>query len=165
MGETPETAINLQPPIIQISVGSKALGPWGHYVSSTLYSTLKVLGETPLFNLGIRGVWHLTAPGGHARAFVRTRLCEPATHQLGGLTAEGDPFVGVKFLIPMPGAMLTLVIEPLFVDDELLFVESNTQYQGPLQPSEVEPAIGRAESFLKADVVRYLEEYGDGEST
>jgi energy-converting hydrogenase Eha subunit B len=158
-----EEGVTLQPPVLQVR---DPISSTPDLAADQVQTILKIiarnLGSPPMFNLGIRFVYHAPLDGAgtmaDGRAFVLGRVLGKQETDLDVLRRGGVIWGGVKYVINHPDASaFTLLIEPLTTDPKMLYLDLNAQFQGQVQLDLLKERVKEVVSFMSQTVRGYLE--------
>jgi hypothetical protein len=163
VGATPDDALLIQFPLVQVrSTARMGVQNAADEASVALRTVAKHLGLDQFFNLGIKHVYHSPAPDRDARAFVLNRLLgKQDDPSLGSLERGGKFWAGLKYgAESADGSVFVLVIEPLLADNQLLFLDLDSQFPGPAELDRVKERASEAEEYVAHAVRQYLDSAG-----
>ncbi len=159
VGASSDDAVVIQPPLLQVR-SSARLGAQNaaDEAQVAIKTVAKHMGWAQFFNLGIKHVYHATAPNNDARSFVLQQLlhADPSAH--GVLERGGSFWGGVKYGAPAPdNSSYTIVIEPLLANNQFLFLDLDAQFPGPVDPDRITDKAGEAHDYAVNALRQYLE--------
>ena len=144
-GATPEDGATIQLPLLQVrsSIHREAAGAASD-AQLVLKTMAQHLGVAQFFNLGVKYVFHVPAPGNDARAFIMRRLTSHSVDDLAVLERGGSLWTGVKYGITD-------------ADNRLLYVDIDVEYPRAISLDEI-PGLGaEVVHFAMGAVKEYLE--------
>jgi len=158
IGSSSEEVVNIQPPLLQVvdRITSTAANS-ADKARSILKVIAQHLGAGLFVNLGIRYVYHAPAPQNSARDFLLHRVLSKTEEDLGDLQQGGSIWAGIKYGLSLPDRNYTIVIEPLWADPELLFIDLDAQFPGQTHPDAVKDRAAEAEHYIVQSINSYLD--------
>jgi hypothetical protein len=159
VGASGDDAFVIQPPLLQFrSPAALGFKNAAEDARACLKTAADQLGATQFGNLGIKHVFHATAPDNEGFAYMKNQLLGKTDEELELLERGGSIWVGIKYgITSADGTLYTLVIEPLISDPKYLFIDLDSQFPGEAQLDAVEARAGDAENFIMETVRPYLE--------
>lgn len=160
LGATPDDALVIQPPLIQVrSTARLGLHNAADEAQTAIKTVARLLGYGQFFNLGVKHVFHVPAPGNDARAFVMNRLLSRDPVELGQLERGGDLWAGVKYGVSAPdGSAYVVVIEPVIADNQLMFIDLDSQFPGEADLDRIDDRVMEAGDYATRTIGQYLDE-------
>ena len=158
-----EDSVVIQPPLIQVRDRIQLTAAQSAEKAADILKIVsRQLGIADFFNLGVKHVYHAPAPGNDGRSFVLNRLLGRPEDELADLRGGGEMWVGLKYVVSVPDATYTLVVEPLLADPKLLFIDLDAQQQGPTNLDTIKDRAAEAERFLTKTVNAHLDKAAGG---
>jgi hypothetical protein len=159
MGASADDALVIQPPLVQFrSTARTGFQNAADEAEVAMKTVARHLGYGQFFNLGIKHVYHATAPEKDARAFLLNQLVGGGSSDLSNLERGGGLWAGVKYGVDAPdGSVYTVVIEPLLADNQYIFIDLDAQLPGPADPDVIRERAAEAEDYADRTIRQYLE--------
>lgn len=159
-GSGTDDGLVLQPPIVQVRSSARlGIANAAEEAEEIIAAVGRHLGWAQFLNLGVKLVFHGTAPVGGARDFVRRRLLGNGAPNIDRLDRGGGIWAGLKLgMLSADGSQFTLVVEPLHADDAVLFVDLDAQFPGPCELGRIRERVATVEDYASRVVKPYLEE-------
>jgi hypothetical protein len=158
-GATADDGLTIQLPLVQVrrGIGMMGAAQAADDAQMVLKAVARNLGLEQFFNLGIRHVYHASAPDNDGRGFVLHRLINKTEDDFGELRGGGDLWAGVKYVVTTSSSVSTLMIEPLQADNRSLFIDLDVQHPGPVSLDTIKEKAQESERFLSQTVNAYLD--------
>ena len=159
-GTQADEGVTIQPPLLQVRDPIRMTPEQSaDRAESVLKIVARHLGIAQFFNLGIRHVFHGTAPENDAVSFVKRKV-HTSEDDLGALEIGGSLWTGVKYVAATPEVQYTLVIEPLVADNQFVFLDLDAAFPGPTSLDAITARARDAERYLRQAVNSYLDPSG-----
>lgn len=151
VGASGDDAFVIQPPLLQFrSPAAMGFANAADDARVCLKTAAEHLGATQFGNLGIKHVFHATAPDNDAFLYVQNRLLGKTSDELETLALGGSIWVGIKYgITAADGTVYTLVIEPFVADPKFLFIDLDAQFPGEAELDAIENRVADAERYVK----------------
>lgn len=158
-GASADDALVIQPPLIQVRstarLGAQNAADEGQVAIKTV---ARHMGWAQFFNLGIKHVFTVNAPNNDARGFALRHLLHADESAYGVLERGADFWGGLKFgANGADGTAYTVVVEPLIADNQLLFIDLDAQFPGPVDPDRITDKAAEAFDYATNALRQYLE--------
>lgn len=160
IGESgPDDLVLLRPPLFQVRspVGDNGVPTLAKKAAFILKIALHYFSGPPPINLGVKLIYSCPAPGNDAKAFIRTELIKGDEDYAALSGSQNDLIVGVMVVAPNKECTHTLNIQPLRTDNNLLYVDLDTQFVGQVEEQKIEERVLAANDFLTTHVNSFLD--------
>lgn len=162
VGSTPDEAVILQPPLVQVRelAGAGGVPESARKIAFVLQAVVHHLSGTLPVNLGVKLVYRVPSPGGSSIDFLLSEFVK-GENDMRSLAGAMEFEASIKLVLKGTDVVHTVLIEPLHADLSYLYLDLDTQFQGVVDVARVAERIGQAEAFLSTQVRTFLERRGE----
>jgi hypothetical protein len=158
LGPGEGSAVTIQPPLLQVLDDVHLTAAKSAEKAQDVLATVaRGIGAHQFFNAGIKYVAHADAPDQDARAFLLHRVLAKTDADLADLSTGGTVLPGLSYYVLRPESMFKILVEPLLADQRKLYIEIETQFQGPIQIEQVLSRCTEVLDFMQGSLTRHLD--------